>query len=191
MIAPRLRSRTRRLRWVLATAGLLFAGVALAAVSTLSLSGDAAWLRRALKNEEQAAWSTKVQGSAGPVLLGLTRALVARIDAVEPEVRAILAAVRRASVGVYEVGPADADALVRWNVPEGARGWTRLLAVRTADEVVAIYTKEPGATDEAIDVAVAVRARHQVVIVSARVAPESLLPLVRELRPRAQLARAE
>jgi hypothetical protein len=191
MIAPRLLPRHRRRRWFLAVGGLLFAGLALAAASALTLSGDAAWLRGALKAREEASWSTKVQGSAGPVLLGLARAIVARIDAVDPEVRTLLASVRRASVGVYQVGPADADALVAWRFPEGARGWTRLVAVRSPDEVVLIYAKEPSASAKAVDVAVAVRAREQVVIVSARVAPEGLVPLLAEFRPRPQLARVE
>lgn len=191
MIAPRLLPRHRRRRWFLAVGGLLFAGLALAAASALTLSGDAAWLRGALKAGDEAPWSTKVQGSAGPLTLGLARAVVARIDAVEPEVRTLLASVRRASVGVYEVGSADADALVRWKFLEGARGWTRLVAVRAPGEIVMIYAKEPRASDDAVDVAVAVRAREQVVIVSARVAPEGLVPLLAEFRPRPQLARAE
>ena len=70
--------------------------------SAFHLNRDATALRQELMLATGADWNTKVQLSAGPLLLSAVRAGVGCIHDLPPEARAALGAVRSASVGVYE-----------------------------------------------------------------------------------------
>jgi hypothetical protein len=191
MLAPPLVPRRRRWRLALLFIFLLVAGLVAAVASTVMLSRDAAWLRDELAAERGEAWTTRLQVSAGWGVLTAARAVVSRIDDVPPEARLALAAVRRASVGIYELQEAvDDGVLASLAIPEGIPGWERIVTVRARNETVVIYAKAPRAGANQVDVAIGVRERTKVVIVSATVAPEGLMALVGQHAPRPQLARA-
>ncbi len=196
MPSPRLLPRRRPWRTALYFVLLLMAGLAVglvaAVASTLTLSRDAAWLREELAAEHGDAWATRLQLSAGWGVLTAARAVVSHIDDIPPEARIALGAVRRASVGIYELqGGADDAGVASLAIPEGMPGWDRIVTVRGRNETVVIYAKEPRTGAGRVDVAIGVRERTKVVIVSATVAPEGLMALVGQHAPRMQVARAE
>jgi len=170
-------------RWFLATFVLGFLLVAVALANVVTLSRDAAALRRAVVRAGDLDLSTKVQVSTGPVLLGLARGITAMIDEVPAEAREGLAAVRKASVGVYDLDRNstardrsrilnEADAGLR------GRGWSRLVAVRNDESTVLVYSTDETPSGKSIRVCVAVCNQQQLVIASATVAPEALMDLI-------------
>lgn len=172
----------RRWRWARILGAIFLFGTALVAAAILSvitLSRDAARLRSDLRAANpDAEWSTRIQGDVGPVLLGALRLGLGFHHELEPEVRQAVAAVRRASVGVYRLskeGPGDAVPLV---LPEARAGWTRLAAVRHNRERVVIYVRDPGPGTDVLRVALAVQTPDELVVVAGELAPEHLLSLV-------------
>lgn len=177
---PRTPFRLRRfVRWLLAglLAGAVLLGVA--AASLLTLSRDASWLRTALRDSQKdGTWTTAFQGDAGPVLLGALRWGLRYHEGLEPELRGALAAVRRASVGVYRIDSSATEAELSGVFPEARAGWTRLIAVRDARDAVVVYVREPSEGARTLSVAVAIREPGQVVVVAGEIEPEHLLPLI-------------
>ena len=158
--------------------------------STVHLNRDATALRQELMLATGADWNTKVQLSAGPLLLSAVRAGVGCIHDLPPEARAALGAVRSASVGVYERRHsaglvsrnhllAAADRLM------SGRGWIRIVGVADGGDTVMIYLPAGVENSMPSSVCLAVCNNRELVIVAARVEPDALAALaVQELAKR-------
>jgi hypothetical protein len=173
--------RPRRPRWrgIAIAAALAFV---VAVVNVITLSRDAAVLRRAVVRAGDLDLSTKVQISTGPVLLGLARGVTRLVDQVPPEVRQALASVRRASVGVYDLerNATESDrSRILADADLRGRGWTRLVAVRNPDSTVVVYTTDANPSGSSLQVCLAVCNQQQLVIASATVRPDALMDLVK------------
>lgn len=178
------RPRRRVWPWVLGICLAPFVLAALAAASYLTLDSEAAALRRQVMSATHADWDTKVQFSVGRATLGAVRSALwfVRHEDVA-DARQALAAVRRASVGVYELSagsPAvSRDALiVQTDRTMQARGWSRLVGVFEAKETVLIYVPDDLDPDEPIDVCLAVLEGRNLVVVSTRVDADEIGALV-------------
>jgi hypothetical protein len=178
--SPRRRSILRVLVFV--TIGCLVA-TALVAASAITLSREASALRHSMVSVDGLDAHLRVQGSVGPVLCTLVRFGLRWVDAVPPEAHEALAAVRGASVAVYELRQ-DVDAGQRAEVMEQAaatmqrRGWTRTVAVQDGDDNVLIFTAPARAKGNRIDVCVAVCSGRELVVVEARLRARELAAFV-------------
>lgn len=175
----------RRIRWWWWVLGGFVASalvVAIAAVDTITLSGDARALRQAAFSALDHPPQKQIEISAGWMLLGAARTCIAFIDRVPPEARLALKAVRSASVGVYRPQHdidqrertrlfAEADAAMN------RHGWTRTVGVIDGHDTVLIYTHEPGWFSRTQHVCIVVCEPRQLVIVSANADPAPLLEL--------------
>jgi len=181
--SPTRRPRRQLWRGIAIGAVLTLLVAVVAVVNVITLSRDAAALRRAVVRAGDLDLSTKVQVSTGPVLLGLARGVTGLIDQVPPEAHQALASIRKASVGVYDLERdatdsdrsrilAEADASLR------GRGWTRLVAVRNPESTVVVYTTDANPSGSSLRVCLAVCHQQQLVIASATVRPEALMDLV-------------
>jgi hypothetical protein len=175
--------RSRRIwRWLLAGAGLCFAASALAVYNFVTPTREAMTLREELISAlpHSAHTRTQVQVTVGPVLLGTVRAVASLIDDVPAEARLALRAVRKASVGVYELaGGLEADGRARMvsaadDVMQ-RRGWTRVVGVNDKENLVLVYVPERDPSGSSERVCVAVCNDEYLVVVSGTI---SLAPLV-------------
>lgn len=181
--SPTSRPRARLWTWLMVsfTAGcvLLVATV----LNLITLSSDAAVLRRSIERAGGLQLATRVQFSPGPLALGLVRGVAGLIDDVPAEARQALKSVRTASVGVYRLNAVSSDESRARMLNEAdadlrARGWTRLVAVRSDRATVIVYATEEQPTGEKIQVCVAVCDLEQLVVASATLRPESLVELI-------------
>jgi hypothetical protein len=158
--------------------------------SAVHLNRDATVLREQLMLATGADWSTKVQLSAGPLLLSAVRAGMGFIHDVPPEARAALSAVRSASVGVYGRGCRDAKVsrdrlLGTADQVMSQRGWIRIVGVRDGGDTVMIYLPADVESAAPSGVCLAVCSDRELVVVAAQVDPAALAALVaRELNKR-------
>lgn len=158
--------------------------------SAVHLNRDATALRQELMLATGADWNTKVQLSAGPLLLSAVRAGVGCLHDLPPEARAALSAVRSASVGVYERshsgGPALRDHLLAAaDELMNRRGWIRIVGVADGGDTVMIYLPAGAESATPSSVCLAVCSNRELVIVAAQVEPDALAALaVRELDKR-------
>src|SRR5512138_3376825 len=90
-------------RWLAIVLGACALIVTIGIVNVLTLSRDAAALRRELFSAMHTRAQPQVQLDVGPGMLTLARGIVGLIHDVPPEAHQALAAVRAASVGVYHV----------------------------------------------------------------------------------------
>lgn len=182
--APAPAPRRRRL-WPWAVAMVLLPLVVLGgvAVSVLTLGREVATLRREVMRATGSEWQPRVQLSAGTLLLGGVRTVLHFVP--EPkvaEVRRVLAAVRRVSVGVYE-RTAEAAAGPRGNFAAATtamarRGWTPIVSVQDDDATVLVFVAEDALeAGEPLDLCVAVVDGRELVVVSVRADPEKLSEL--------------
>lgn len=178
-------------RWILAGLLLLIAPVVIVAVGVLSLvtlNRDAALLRREVMAATGSDWSTKVQLDLGWCSLGLARAVAACVNHEKSEdVRLALAAVKHASVGVYERRTATgsgsaANLFAETDRLMEKRGWTRLIGVADGDERVIVYTSDAGSGDR-VDLCLAVLDGRELVVVSTQVEARALSRLVEKHTP--------
>ncbi|GAB1488807.1 hypothetical protein MASR2M8_12540 [Opitutaceae bacterium] len=179
----RLRPRRHLWRWLLGSFAFGLLIVVTAVANVVTLSRDAAALRRAVVKAGDLDASTKVQVSTGPILLGLARSVTALIDDIPPEVKHGLAAVHKASVGVYDLAHGSveqAHSRILEEADKGlrGRGWSRLLAVRNSDNTVVVYATDEDFSGSSMRVCVAVCNQEQLVIASATVQPEALMDLI-------------
>jgi hypothetical protein len=180
--------RRRRIwRWLLAGT-LVFVGAAtLAAYNLVTLPRDPATLRDELTATLTQSVRTRVQVTAGPILLTAARVVLSFIKDVPEEARIALSAVRNASVGVYELRESisspersrlftAADALMQ------KRGWTRVVGVKDVDTTVLVYlpAREPSGSSERVCVAVC--SDHHLVVVSGKVRLDRLVDLAVQQR---------
>jgi hypothetical protein len=141
---------------------------------TVHLSRDAAALRKEIVAASGAKWQTRVQISAGRPVLAAVRAGLSLAKDVPDEAREALAAVRSASVGVYErIGSDDAwqnrSFIVEADKVMARRGWKRIVGVNEPGNTVLIYMPAGSETAEPSRVCLAVCSGSELVIVSARV----------------------
>lgn len=195
-VPPLLKPRRRYGRWVALGLLVMVTPIVILAVgvaSMLTLNRDAAVLRREVMAATDADWHTKVQLSVGGITLGAVRAGLRFVEAEHmDEARMALAAVRSASVGVYEskdrVGELSLDQLFnRTDKRMKSRGWTRLVGVAEDDKTVMVYSSEDAGSDGRFDLCVAVVDDNQMVVVSTSVDADSLLKLVERHMPKGEL----
>jgi hypothetical protein len=158
--------------------------VAVALASYLTLDRDAAVLRREVAASTQATWETQAQFSIGRFTLAAVRSGLWFVDVPEAdEVRRALAAVRRASVGVYELASPTAPVAREafFNSTDRAmqaRGWTRLVGVADGRDHVLIYVEDTATSEQALRLCLAVLSDRELVVVSTAIDPTALQELV-------------
>jgi hypothetical protein len=179
-------------RWVFIGLGIAltpFLVLAAVAASFLTLNRDAVILRKHVMAATDADWHTKVQLSIGDMSLaavrtGLCFAHGRDID----DARLALAAVRRASVGVYESRAYSPD----WSRPElfrnadqamARRGWTRLVGVADHQDTVLVYASDDLESGKPVDLCVAVVNGRELVVVSTSINADKLADLVARHTP--------
>lgn len=174
-------------RWVLIGAGLCltpFLVLACVALSYLTLDRNAAVLRGHVMDATDARWSTKVQLSVGTLTLGAIRHGLLFVHAKEmDDARLALAAVRHASVGVYE----RTSGATSWSREQlfsetdramQKRGWSRMVGVVDGKETVLIYAPQDLSADGPVDLCLAVVSGKELVVVSTSVEVDKLAALV-------------
>lgn len=180
---PPLPRRRRLWPWVLLAAICApFLVVGVIAYSVLALDRSAALLRHEVLTALAVDSTTVVQVSAGRLVLEGVRGCLAVLDP-EPlrDARHALAAVKSASVGVYELAPTAGpdrrgELLNRVDRFMGARGWTRVVGVVDGEDTVMIYL--PREDEEPESICLAVVSGKDLVVVSAQVRPAAIRELI-------------
>ena len=175
-------SRHRVWPWILAILVAICLLPVVIVATHIGLSHEARVLRDELKTATGSTWSTRVQLSSGPLLIPAARAVVSFCN-VDDDARHALAAVCSASVGVYELDEAGeseglAPALASLDKRMLRRGWERLVTVIDNKDNVVVYTKAGNNWDSKIRVCIGVVTGKELVVVSATVRPEALMPLI-------------
>jgi hypothetical protein len=192
--APSTPSPARRSygRWIIAGLLLLVAPVIIVGAgicSVVTLSKDAAALRREVMTASGSDWSTRVQLDAGWAILGTARSVLHFVEAKNvDDARLALSAVRRASVGVYERRGDDrdmnsADLLAKTDKVMQQRGWSRMVGVVDGHQTVLLYTSDKESKGDQIDLCITVLDGRQMVVVSTRVDAGVLAKLVEKHTP--------
>jgi hypothetical protein len=170
--------------WILASLAGGFVLAAILVINALTLNREARVVREAMVGALGGRTSTRVQVSVGPLMLGSARTILSFVDDVPEEARVALRSVRAASVGVYQL-KADsnrnyAGVLERADAAMARAGWTRMVGVMQpgAKKCVLIYTPASAADDGPVRLCVAVCDGRELVVVSAKAAPEELMKLV-------------
>jgi hypothetical protein len=185
-VPPLLKPRRRYGRWVLLGLVVIVTPIVIVTIgvaSMLTLSRDAAVLRREVMAATDADWHTKVQMSVGGITLGAVRTGLRFVQAEHmDEARLALAAVRSASVGVYEcrgaVGDLSLEQLfARTDKKMKARGWSRLVGVAEDNKSVLIYTSDDNGSGSRLDLCLAVVEGDKLIVVSTNVETEALMEL--------------
>jgi hypothetical protein len=148
----------------------------------IGLNREAKMLRDELKTATGSTWSTRVQLSSGPFLIPVARAVVSFCN-VDEEARHALAAVRSASVGVYEIDEAGegeglVPALASLDKRMQRKGWERLVTVIDGGENVVIYAQAGDSWNGRMKICVGVVTGKELVAVSASLRPEELMPVI-------------
>jgi len=179
--------RRRVWRWVFLGLGLClapFVVLAILAASFLTLESDAAALRKHVMAATSNDWHTKVQMDVGSLTIAAIRTGLAFVHKEEmAEAKQALAAVRHASVGVYErdAGPADWSREQLFADTDRAmqkRGWTRLVGVADDKDTVLIYISPEASADKPIDLCLAVVNGRELVVVSTSIDAGKLADIV-------------
>jgi hypothetical protein len=149
--------------------------------NTVHLSSDAAALRGQVMAGSGGGWHSRVQLTADRTALAMVRGCLAMCPEIPGEAREALAAIRSASVGVYQRGEAAAnpgrDSLITAaDATMAHRGWRRLVGVRESGKTVLIYL--PAAAEASPSrICLAVCDRRELVIVAADVDADRLAQL--------------
>ena len=183
----------RRLRWWLLVGLSLcltpLLGLALAVASYLTLDRDARIRRQQVMAATAADWSTIVQLSVGDMTLGAVRSGLWFAHGKQVvEARLALAAVRQASVGVYErktgTAPWSREQLfINTDRAMHKRGWTRLVGVADQQDTVLVYVPRDLSPDKPVDICIAVVHGQQLVVVSTSVDAAKLAELAARHTP--------
>jgi hypothetical protein len=189
--APAAPRRRRIWPWVLGLCLSPFLILAIAVASYVTLDRDAAALRRQVMAATHTDWHTKVQCSVGRFTIGAVRSGLIFVRKPEvAEARLALAAVKRASVGVYQrdgrKGEWSREQLfVETDRVMQKRGWTRLVGVSEHDgsQAVLVYASDELDEGDPIDLCVAVVNDQELVIASTRVDPSTLGELIERHAP--------
>ena len=184
--------RRRVWRWVLLGVGLClapFVVLALVAASFLTLDSDAAVLRKQVMAATDSGWNTKVQMSVGRVTLGAVRSGLWFAHGKDiADARLALAAVRHASVGVYERKAGSAEwsrgqLFTNTDQVMTRRGWTRLVGVADHKDTVLIYVPQDLDPEGPVEICVAVVNGRELVVVSTSVDAAKLAELAARHTP--------
>jgi len=183
-------------RWIAVCLALLLLPmmvVAVGVVSMLTLSRDATVLRREVMAATEADWHTKVQVSAGWLVLGAVRTALGFVDHKHmDEARDAMAAVRNVSVGVYERSGRTENwsreqLLRKTDERMRDRGWSRLVGVNDHGQTVLVYASDEADNGDRMDLCVAVVDGRDLVVVSANVNADSLVRLAEKHFPEGRL----
>ena len=188
--SPALPRRRRVWRWILLSLGFCLAPfviLAVVAVSYLTLDRDAAALRKQVVAATRSDWRTKVQLSFGATTIDAVRiglGFVHGRDRDLADAKLALQAVRHASVGVYQRAIVSDDwsreeLFARADEAMLRRGWSRLVGVVDQKDTVLVYASPSTAADQPVGLCVAVVNGPELVVVSTRVDPATLLQLAR------------
>ncbi len=182
-------SRGSVLLWILGIFGVGAGLLAIVVLDTITLNREARTLRAAMFRELGSRPSTRIELSAGPLLLGGARAIVGVIDRVPPEAQLALRSVRDASVGVYtltnsERGSSFGRLLASADDAMTRSGWNRVVGVVQPRECVLVYSPANASGDGPARFCVGVCSGRDLVIVSATARPEELAELVAQQRGR-------
>jgi len=177
-------SKPRRRRiWPWVVAGCLAPCLLLAVVawSIVTPMRELANLRDKIVTKETGDWETQVQLDLGPGSLALVRMILRFVEHEEiDKARLALAAVRRASVGVYSrTSRTDrpvGDLLAAAQLTLESRGWTKVAKIVESDSLVLVYHLE---TKGAGEFCVAVVDDDECVLVYAKLAEDELAELVK------------
>ncbi len=190
---PVAKSERRLARWMIIAFLVMITPVVVVGVGVVSLfglSGDAAFLKREVMAASDAKWNTKVQVSAGWCVLTAARTIMSFVDHEHrDEARLALAAVRRASVGVYErigrAGELSTERLIaEIDQKMRKRGWNRLVGVVERDETVLVYTSDDLDAGDQMELCVAVLDGDDLVVVSTKVDAGKLIELAETKMPK-------
>ncbi len=185
-------SERRLARWIILALLIMVTPVlvvALGVASMFRLSSEAAMLRKEVMAASGSEWSTKVQVSAGWCALTTARTILRAVEHEhQAEARLALAAVRRASVGVYErvgrAGEMSAGRIVtELDRKMQKRGWSRLVGVMERHETVLVYASDEVGAGGKLEVCVAVLDGNEMVIVSTKLDADKLLELASKHLP--------
>lgn len=197
------RSDRRLARWILLILLLIITPIALLGVGVASLfrlNPEAALIKREVMAASQCDWNTTVQFSAGWCTLTAARTVLRFVS--EPQAddaRQALAAIRRASVGVYQRVGAAGDwsreqLVTRTDAKMARRGWSRLAGVFERDEAALVYVSDEAGASGPIDLCLAVIDGEEMIVVSTRVDAATLADFARRHLPadglRGRLAQA-
>ncbi len=190
-------------RWVFLGLGLCLTPLLILAIVVASffrLERNAAVLRQQVMAATDTDWHTKVQLSVGKMTIGAIRTGLAFVHNKKmADAKVALAAVRHASVGVYE----RAAGTARWSREQlftdadramQKRGWTRLVGVADEKDTVLIYIAPDISPDKPVDLCLAVVSGRELVVVSTSVDASKLVELAEshsseDLKARLHLAR--
>lgn len=144
----------------------------------ITLTSEARTLKRTLLASDGFKASLRVQGTVGPILLGSARTVLRFVPDVPAEVREGLAALRSASVGVYQLKMRPTaenrdDVFAAADVAMERLGWSRIVSVNERNQRVVVYAPT-GDEGEQLRVCVAVCDHKQLVVVSARADADAL-----------------
>ncbi len=183
--APR---RRRIWPWVLGICLAPFVILGIAVASVVTLSRDASILRRHVMAATDADWHTKVQMSVPGVLLGVVRSGMCLVhnsrQASELEdAKLALRAVKRVSVGVYELDQGDhtnwsrEQLFAETDKAMQKRGWVRMVGVIDDKDTVLIYTPQDMDPGEPVDICLAGVSGNELVVCSTSVDFDELAKL--------------
>lgn len=180
------KSQRRIARWVLAGLLLLITPIVVIGVGVASmfrLSREATVLRREVVAATHSDWNTKVQVTAGWCTLTTARTILRFVEKEHADdARLALAAVRNASVGVYQRVGQDGEwsreqLLSSLDRKMQARGWSRLVGVLDRDETVLVYASDDLDAGGRLDLCLAVVDGDELVVVSTCVDADKLMEL--------------
>lgn len=176
--------RPRRRIWPWILGGMMFCilSAVVTVVQCFGLDRDADALHEQVVTIFGDSPHRKVQVSVGLSGVTAARMIVHYIDNVPPVARQALAAVKSASVGVYELddAPDSADRARLLREADEAmsrRGRSRVVGVADGDDTVAVYADPDAAADDPQRVCVLVCDHRDVVIVAATADPAPLVAL--------------
>lgn len=178
--------------WIAGLTGVASIAMAVGVYQLVTLNRDATALRNELVRTLHVRTDTRVQVTAGPVVLTSVRAIVGLIHDVPPEARLALRAVRSASVGVYRLqhAPGEAERAAMLDKSDALmrrRGWSRIVGVSDDDALVLVYMPTGGDRGLPERVCVAVCHAGQLVVVAGAVSPARVQELVESTHGLARL----
>ena len=164
----------------------LVAGV-LGVASFFFLGADARALRNGFMASSEGRWHQRIAVNVGGMTTGLVRFGISFFKTPQ-EVRAGIAALRAAEVGVYKSSGGSArrgygPALAAMDQKMQKRGWERVVGVLKDDDLVVVYVSSKGLCEERIRCCFLVTHDNELVVGSAQcdLGPILRLPEVRKV----------
>jgi hypothetical protein len=156
---------------------------ALGIASYFRLSSETRALRSSVMESVPGKWNQQIAVNVGGWTLGLVR-FGSSFFNLPPEAKAALQFLQGAEVGVYELQGSSptlnySRVLTAADQSMKKRGWERIVGVVQGRQLVAVYMPRALSGIKQMECRVVVLDEHDLVVVSARGNPESLLALVR------------